>query len=96
MTTNPNPNVKKNTLPGLQVPAGLSDDQTQFLKAVKEHLQMLQGSLGQPKSRAVTMKDLEDAGLIKVMTLNRRAEIQKTLVASTDSVQTLTDSVAAS
>lgn len=95
MTTNPNPNVKVNTLPGLQIPAGLSDDQTQFFKAVKEHLQILQGVLGQPKSRAVTLKDLEDAGLIKVMTVGRRAEIQKLLVASTDVVQNLSDSVSA-
>lgn len=75
MTRNPNPSVRKNILPGLQVPAGLPTELEKFLQGVKEHLQVLQGILGQPKERAVTLADLERIGLVKLGTKGGRSEI---------------------
>src|SRR5690606_32197418 len=91
MTRNPNPSVRKNILPGLQVPAGLPVELEKFLQGVKEHLQVLQGILGQPKERAVTLADLERIGLIKTGVKGGRGEIIE-LLAPESSQRTATSS----
>lgn len=91
MTRNPNPSVRKNILPGLQVPAGLPVELEKFLQGVKEHLQVLQGILGQPKERAVTLADLERIGLIKTGVKGGRGEIIE-LLAPESSRRTSTSS----
>lgn len=53
-------------VPGMDLPAGAAPDQQQFNEAVRENIEVLAGNRGDPRARALTVADLERAGLVRV------------------------------
>lgn len=52
--------TQRATLPGLELPRDATASQARFNRAVKEHLEVRQGTRGNPYERALTLRDVDE------------------------------------
>lgn len=67
--------MTKFRIPGLQVPAAADGETRAFFEALKERLELAGGERGDPEQRAVSVRELREAGIAGVRTQNQYSQL---------------------